>query len=428
MKSLKQELEDRGFLNQYTNDKVFSLFDSWKQKFYFWVDCSAPSMTIWNFVALMMAVHFMLAWNKCYLLVWWATSTIWNPSWKDKERPILPERQLSFNQKEIWEQFDRLVKNVEMTTGKKLEYEIINNYDFYKNMNILDFLKEVWKFMTVNWMISKDIVRKRINDPDKWISYAEFSYMLVMGYDYYYLFKNNWVILEVGGSDEWDWILSGIELISKKEHKEVYWVTNKLIVDSNWKKFGKSEWNAIWLDSKKTSSYEMYQYFINTLDEDVDRYLKLFSFLSIDEINKIIENHMKSPEKRKGQKLLAYNVVKIIHGEKDARNSNNISDLIFWWRNTDYILQTSSKGDMMNMYNELWGFKYNSENLFETIVKSGLANSNSEARNAIQSGAIYINERKLYKNEFNFEFNNFFINWFMFIRKWKNNFKLVIKK
>ncbi len=146
-------------------------------------------------------------------------------------------------------------------------------------MNVLDYLREVGRFMTVNWMISKDIVKKRITDPDKWISYAEFSYMLIMGYDYYHLWKHHNVTLEVGGSDEWDGILSGIELISKKEAGEVYGVTNALITDANGKKFGKSEGNAIWLDETKTSPYDMYQYFVNTHDDDVERYLKLFTFM-----------------------------------------------------------------------------------------------------------------------------------------------------
>ncbi|USN58108.1 MAG: tyrosine--tRNA ligase [Candidatus Peribacteria bacterium] len=255
-------------------------------------------MTIGNFVALQMAIHFMLAGNKCYLLVGGATSTIGNPSGKDKERPILTEEDLQKNQQGITKQFSLLVQNVEKQTGKTLQYEIVNNYDFFKDMNVLDFLREVGRFMTVNWMLGKDIVKKRVTDPDKWISYAEFSYMLIMGYDFYHLNKHHNVILEVGGSDEWDGILSGIELIQKKGGPEVYGVTNKLIVDANGKKFGKSEGNAIWLDTKKTSPYAMYQYFMNTLDADIERYLLLFSYLEEKEIKKIVENHMSAPENR----------------------------------------------------------------------------------------------------------------------------------
>lgn len=423
---LKSILTDRWFLHQYTKEKVFEIFSAWWKSFYFWVDCSASSMTIWNFVALQMAINFMLAWNKCYLLVWWATSTIWNPSWKDKERPILSEEDLRENQKWISNQFKILVWNVEKVTWKKLDYEVVNNYDFFKDMNVLDFLKEVWRFMTVNWMINKDIVKKRIEDPDKFISYAEFSYMLIMWYDFYYLNKNYWVILEVWWSDEWDWILSWIELTQKKLWKEVYWVTNKLILDSNGRKFWKSEWNAIWLDKEKTSPYAMYQYFINTLDEDLERYFKLFTFLSNNDIYSIVIEHNKEPELRKWQKVLWYKIIELIHWEDYAKSSQKISELLFWlWDKID-ILKELTDSEINIFFSELWWFKYEKENLFELAVKSWLSKSNSEVRNAISSGAIYINEKKI--SSFDYDFSDDFINWkLLLIRKWKKNFRLILK-
>ena len=424
--ALKKFLETRWFLHQFTNDKVFNEFDKWWKSFYFWVDCSSNSMTIGNFVALLMAIHFMLAWNKCYLLVWWATSTIWNPSGKDNERPILTEENLKNNQDWITKQFDLLIKNVGNITWKKLDYEIVNNYDFFKNMNILDFLKEVGRFMTVNWMINKDIVKKRITDPDKWISYAEFSYMLIMWYDFYHLYKEKDVILEVWWSDEWDWILSWIELVSKKLGKEVYGVTNKLILDANGKKFGKSEWNAIWLDKEKTSPYKMYQYFINTLDLDIERYLKLFTFLDDNEIKKIVSSHLENPEKREWQKLLAYKVVEIIHWAKDAKIAEKISELLFSDQDKIEIIKNSDKDELGSIFAELGWYTYNSENLFEMIVKSGLATSNSDARKTIESWAFYINEQKI--TDIKYDFSNDFINSVLLVKKWKKNFKLIINK
>ncbi len=427
MISLKKELEDRWFLHQYTDEKVFEIFEKWWNNFYFWVDCSSNSMTIWNFVALQMAIKFMLKWNKCFLLVWWATSTIWNPSWKDSERPILWKEILQANQKWIASQFDKLVKNVENITWKKLSYEIVNNYDFFKNMNILTFLKEVGRFMTVNWMMSKDIVKKRITDPNKFISYAEFSYMLIMWYDFYHLNKYNNVILEVWWSDEWDGILSWIELVWKKSNKEVYWVTNKLIMDANGKKFGKSEWNAIWLDENKTSPYQMYQYFMNSLDEDIWKYLKLFSFLEINEINEIVEKHFESPEKREWQKILAYKVVEIIHWTNEANLAKNISNFMFSG-SEDRIkfLESSTDHEIKTICNAIWGYEYKNENLFETIVKSWLAKSSSEVRQAIKSWAISINEERI--SDFNHDFSQSFINnKVLLIRKWKKNLKIIYK-
>ncbi len=426
MEKLKQDLECRWFLHQYTHEKVFEEFEKGWKNFYFWVDCSANSMTIWNFVALQMAIHFMLRWNKCFLLVGWATSTIWNPSWKDEERPILSEDDLVKNQAWIKKQFDLLVKNVEKITWKNLDYEIVNNYDFYKNMNVLDFLKEVWRFMTVNWMISKDIVKKRIQDPKKWISYAEFSYMLIMWYDFYHLYKNNSVVLEVGWSDEWDWILSGIELISKKTWNEAYGVTNKLIVDSSGKKFGKSEWNAIWLDKEKSSPYFMYQYFMNVSDDDIERFLKLFTYMSQEEIKEISEKHLEKPEKRSWQKLLAYKVVEIIHGKQEADLALKISDFMFWWWEKLNILKSLDDNELDTFKNAIWWFKYFWENLFDTITKSWLESSNSSARNSIKSWAIYINEEKI--EDINYDINsNFIDNKVVLIRKWKKNFKIVLK-
>jgi len=376
MLNLKEELENRGFLHQYTHEQVFDKFDKWWKKFYFWVDCSADSMTIWNFVALQMAIRFMLKWNKCFLLVGWATSTIWNPSWKDSERSILTEEDLVKNQDWIAKQFDLLVKNVENITWKKLDYEIVNNYDFFKNMNVLDFLKEVWRFMTVNWMMWKDIVKKRISDPKQFISYAEFSYMLIMGYDFYHLFKNEWVTLEVGWSDEWDWILSWVELVSKKTWSEVYGVTNKLIMDSNGKKFWKSEWNAIWLDKSKSSPYFMYQYFINANDDDIEKFLKLFTYINEEEIDEIVTKHMESPEQRVGQEILAYKVVEIIHWKVEANLALKITEFMFWKLDKLKTLKKLTSEELEVFRNAMWGFYYENENLFEIIVKSDLAKSN----------------------------------------------------
>ena len=426
MKKLKQELEDRGFLHQFTNEEVFEKFDKWGEKFYFGVDCSADSMTIGNFIALQMTIYFMLRWNKCFLLVWWATSTIWNPSWKDKERPILTEENLVNNQTWITKQFSLLVKNVEKISWKKLDYEIVNNYDFFKDMNVLDFLKDVWRFMTVNWMINKDIVKKRISDPKQFISYAEFSYMLIMGYDFYYLNKNKWVILEVGWSDEWDWILSWIELTFKKTWKEVYWVTNKLITDANWKKFGKSEWNAIWLDKNKSTTYFMYQYFMNTNDNDIERYLKLFTYIDDVVIDEVVKKHLQAPELREGQKLLAYKVVEIIHWTGEADMAKNISDFMFTSVDRVEVLKSSNKDEIISFYNAIKGFEYTGENLFETIVKSWLAKSNSEARQSIQSWAIYINEQKISDNNYDVS-SNFIWKNVLLLRKWKKNLRLIIK-
>ena len=431
MKNLRQDLEERGFLHQFTDEKVFDLFEKWWQKFYFWVDCSADSMTIGNFVALMMAIHFMRRGNKCYLLVGGATSTIWNPSGKDDERPILTEQDLAKNQAGIAAQFKRLTDNISSLTWDKLEYEVVNNYDFHKDLNVLDYLKEVGRYVTVNWMIGKDIVKKRITDPDKFISYAEFSYMLIMGYDYYYLWKHMGVTLEVGWSDEWDGILAGLELVSKKDGWQVYGVTNKLIMDANGKKFGKSEWNAVWLDENKTSPYAMYQYFMNTLDADVERYLKLFTFDTDENIKTIVDKHNSAPEKRYGQYALAQKVVNMIHGEDQSILVQLISDILFSKdidAKKDKILSiwTLSDENFDKFCKEMGSIEYTDQNLFGLFIESWLEKSGGTTRQSLSSGALYINEQKLTDNHYDFS-GDFIDNKFLLIRKGKKNFRIVKK-
>jgi len=426
MKHIKNDLEDRWFLHQFTHEKCFDEFNNGGKSFYLWVDCSANSMTIGNFIALMMAIHFALRGNKMYLLVGWATSTIWNPSWKDDERPILSEEDLAVNQAGIASQFKRLTNNISELTGKKIDYEIVNNYDFHKDMNVLDYLKEVGRFMTVNWMISKDIVKKRINDPDKFISYAEFSYMLIMGYDYYHLWKHNDVTLEVGGSDEWDGILSGIELVSKKEGAQVYGVTNKLITDVNGKKFGKSEGNAIWLDETKTSPYEVYQYFMNTHDDDVERYLQLFTFMWNDEISEIISNHSATPEMRTGQKILAYKVVEMVHGSDQAKVSEKITEFLFGTEDKLELLKWLNNEEFEIFYRDIWGLEYGEQNLFGLFIESWLEQSGSTARQTLWGGGMYINEVNI--TDGHYDFSDDFIDWkFLLLRKGKKNYRIVKK-
>lgn len=426
MIALKQDLENRGFLHQYTHEELFEKFEKWGEKFYFWVDCSANSMTIWNFVALMMAVHFMLRWNKCYLLVGGATSTIWNPSGKDTERPILTPEDLAENQKWIRAQFERLTANIAEITGKKLDYEVVNNYDFHKNMTSLDYLREIGRYVTVNWMLGKDIVKKRVTDPDKSISYAEFSYMLIMGYDYYYLWKHHGVTLEVGGSDEWDGILAGLELVQKKDNVSVYGATNKLIMDANGKKFGKSEGNAIWLDASRTSPYEMYQYFMNTLDDDIGRYLRLFSFLSMQEIQEIEAKHMSAPEKREWQKILARSVVTMAHGTKQAELAENVTEFLFGSADKLELLQQLDEDSFADFAAEIGSMKYNDQNLFGLFVDAGLEQSNGSARQSLSSWALYINEQKIEDSHYDAS-GDFIDEKFLLLRKGKKKYMLVLK-
>ena len=352
---------------------------------------------------------------------------IWDPGWKDSERNFLSEEILDTNQKKISSQISGILENLKSFTGINFKYGFVNNKDFYKDMNFLDFLREVWKYITVNSMISKDTVKSRIEDPSKSISYTEFSYQLLQWYDFCRLFKEDEVTLQIGWQDQWWNLLTGTELIRKKYDSEVHALTWPLITDSTGKKFGKSEWNAMFLDKTKTSPYFIYQYFMNTSDEDIAKYMKMLTLLETEEVEEIVKKHLQNPEKREWQRLLAYKIVEIIHSDNEARTSEKISELMFWIGDKVEIIKNSDKNEIESIYKEIWWYNYMGENLFEMIVKSGLATSNSDARKTMESWAFYINEQKIIDIKYDFS-NDFINNEYLLVRKWKKNFKLIIKK
>ena len=352
---------------------------------------------------------------------------IWDPGGKDAERSFLSEETLRHNETCIGNQFKTILQGLEQSTWKKMNFDIVNNYDFYKWVSYLDFLREVGKYHTVNQMMSKDTVKKRIEDPDKSISYTEFSYMLLQGFDFYTLFRDRGVSLQVWGQDQWGNLVTGVELIRKKAEKETFVFTWPLMVDSSGKKFGKSEGNALFLDRNKTSPYKIYQYFINTLDSDVERFLKILTLLEIDEIAKIISEHMKSPDKRLGQKKLAYEVVKIIHSEKDVEMCEKISDFLFGEADKLEMIQHLKKDELEVFFTEIGGVEYIWQSLFELFVQSGLEQTNSTARQTLQWGGMFINEKKIEDGKYDFS-GDFIDGKFLLLRKGKKNYKLVIKK
>lgn len=426
MKTLKQELEDRWLLYQFSNEEIFKKLDAWEGSFYCGFDPTADSLHLWNFIGFMVAIHIMRRGNKYIALTWWATGMIGDPGGKESERTFLSMDDLDNNQKKISAQISWVLENLKNFTWNDFRYDFVNNKDFYTGMWYLDFLREVGKYITINVMMSKDTVKKRIEDPNQSISYTEFSYMLLQGYDFCKLFKDDWVSLQIWGQDQWWNLVTGTELIRKKYDWDSYALTWPLITDSTGKKFGKSEWNAMFLDKNKTSPYFIYQYFMNTSDEDISRYMKMLTLIETEEIDEIVANHMKAPENREWQKLLAYKVVEIIHWTAEADLALRISDFMFGSDDRVEVLKWLSDDEISTFANAMWGFKYSEENLFETIVKSGLEKSNSNARQAVQSWAIYINEEKI--EDFNFDVSSSFINDKVFlIRKGKKNFRIIMK-
>lgn len=423
MPSIKQELENRWLVYQTSNENLFDIYEKWNQALYCGFDPTADSLHLGNFIGFMTAVHFMRKGNKYIAIVGGATGMIWDPGGKDAERSFLDEETLRKNEQAIRKQIGHILKNIEEVTGQKLQYEVINNYDFFKDMSILDFLRNVWKYVTVNNMIKKDTVRKRIEDPDKSISYTEFSYMLLQGYDFYKLFKDYGVKLQIGWQDQWWNLVTWIELIRKKLDQEAYALTFPLITDSNWKKFGKSEWNAIWLDPNKTSPFKLYQFLINTTDEDVERYLKILTLMDMKQIQEVVKKHFEKPENRYGQKVLAYKVTQIIHGTEQADLAEKLSEFLFWTENKLDILASLDHKQLETFQKEVWGKKYEGEDLLDLLVNTGLTPSRGQAKKDIKAGAIYLNEKKVENLDQDIEF----INNIALLRKGKKKYAIISK-
>lgn len=426
MKPIKQELEDRGLLYQNTNDKIFELIDAGQANFYCGFDPTADSLHLWNFIGFMVATHIMRRGNTYTALTWGATWMIGDPGWKNSEREFLGMDALDKNQEAISKQISEIAANMKNFTGDDLHVEFINNKVFYENMNFLDFLREVGKFITVNVMMSKDTVKKRIEDPSQSISYTEFSYQLLQGYDACRLFQDKNVVLQIGGQDQWGNLVTGTELIRKKYDEDAYAMTWPLITDSSGKKFGKSEGNAMFLNKNKTSPYFIYQYFMNTSDEDISRFMKMLTLIETEEIDRIVADHMAQPELRAGQKILAFKVVEIVHGTREAELAEQITEFMFGSGDKVSQLSELSSEDLSTYQNAMGGFDYSEENFFELIVKSGLAKSNSEARNSVSSGAISINGNKITDSKYDFS-GDFLDNGSLLLQKGKKNLRIIKK-
>ena len=381
--SLANELRERGFIYQFSTENLEDILDK-KRTIYLGVDPNADSIHVGHLVTYMLAYHLVQAGHKLILLVGGATALIGDPSGKDQERPYQEKDDVAKNALSLTKQIENLLKidNIEM----------VNNYDWFSEMNVMEFLRETGKHFTVNNMIRKDSVAKRIQS-ENGISFTEFSYTLLQGYDYFYLNKEKGCDLQIGGSDQWGNIVSGIELIRRKTSKEVYGITVPLILDkSTGKKFGKSEGNAVWLDAEKTSPYVFYQFWLNMNDVDVLSNLKLFTILNLDEIAKL-ENEIKTyPEQRLAQKTLAYEMTKFVHGEITAKEVKIISEILF---SGEGIEGLDELGKEM-ILREAPSFNvYESMGLVDILVDSKLAKSKREAREFIENGAVSIDNDKI---------------------------------
>ena len=428
--TLREEREQRGLVYQFSDEALFDLYNKWGQKFYIWFDPSADSLQIWNMFSVMAAIHLMKYWNKCYFLVWWATGRIWDPSWKNAERSYLSPEQLEYNQNKIYWQLKTFLENINQNYDIKFDYEMVNNYDFIKDMSYLDFLKEVWKYITVNYMISKESIRKRIEDPELSITYAEMSYMLIQWFDFLSLYEKYGVRLQLGWSDQrWN-VTTWMDLISKKlwdDAEKAYCLTIPIITDANWKKYGKSEWNAVWVDRTKNSPYYVYQLFLNSDDSLIEKLLKVFSLKSLEEIDAIVKKHNEAPELRYGQKELATWVTEVLFGKQAVKEVEKITEILFANENKMELISKldSNEIEALREATNWMKIEWDEFRILDLCTQSWLTESNWEAKKMIQSWAIYCNEEKISDIQKVISKSDA-VNWVLLLRKGKKVNKAIL--
>ena len=365
-----EELEWRGVVKDISSPDLKDKLNNEKLTFYLGTDPTADSLHIGHYASFVTAKRLAMHGHKPIILVGGATGLIGDPR-PTAEREIISKEKVAENIKGLTKQVTKLLD------GKA---KVVNNYDWTKDVTFLDFLRDIGKYINVNYMLNKDIISRRL---DTGITYAEFSYTLLQGFDFLHLFNNENCVLQAAGSDQWGNITTGIELIRKIEGKEAYGFTMPLILDSTGKKFGKSEGNALWLDKEKTSPYKIYQYLINSEDSKVVEYLKVFTFLSREEIESLEKDTLEHPELRKAQKALAYEVVKDFHGVEEAEIARKTSEEVF------------SKGySEEGMPSENIKLEDNT-NILDLLVLSKIAPSKSEARRLVQGNGISINGEKV---------------------------------
>jgi tyrosyl-tRNA synthetase len=378
--TLSEELLWRGQIKDKTFDTPAWL-DSPKT-FYLGVDCSSDSMTIGNLAVFMTARRLLEAGWKTILLVGGATSLIGDPGGKESERDLKTREEIQKNVAGIKAQVQRLFADK--------DFMLVDNYDWFKDIGYLEFLRDIGKHYSMTELLQRDFIATRIGEGGSGISYAEFSYSLIQGYDYWHLNKEHGVELQLGGSDQWGNMLSGVPLIRKKENKEVHALSTPLVINkTTGVKFGKSEDGAVWLDEKLTSVYKFYQFWLNADDEGVEEYLKVYTLLSKAELEKVMVEFENDKANRLAQKTLAYEVTKIVHGQDKADAVVNASGVLFGQEN--FLSVGDKEVDVLR--GELPGVPA-SDDLYQMLVDTGLAVSKSEARNFHAAGAISINGEK----------------------------------
>ncbi len=380
---LSEELTARGFVNQFSAESLGTILDEEKRTVYLGIDPTADSAHLGNLVTWMLLSHLHKGGHKVIFLVGGGTGMIGDPK-PDAERVLVESEELKRRVSCLAEQAKNLLGSNEIT--------FVDNLEWLGELGLIAFLRDIGKHFTVNELVKKDAIAKRM-EGEVGISYTEFAYPLLQAYDYLELNRRYSCDLQIGGSDQWGNIIAGVDLIRRKEQKTAYALTVPLIVDkATGKKFGKSEGNAVWLDAEKTSPYAFYQFWLNSSDESVVDYLKLFTFLSLEEIASIEQDFANDKSSRLAQKRLAFAVTALVHGEEVAVAAERVSGILFGGATLSGL--NDKEKEMLKQNAPTFG-EYKGKNVIDVLVESGLASSKREAREFVEGGAVSLNGEKV---------------------------------
>ena len=378
--TLYEDLKWRGLIQDISDEKLIDKLNNESLTFYIGTDPTADSMHIGHYSSFLISKRLAKAGHKPLLLVGGATGLIGDPK-PTAERPMISKEEVENN-------FKGLKKQAEDIFG----FEVVNNYDWTKDINVIDFLRDYGKYFNINYMLAKDKVKSRM---ETGITYAEFSYMILQALDFMHLYETRGCTLQVAGSDQWGNITSGIELTRKKLGKELYGMVMPLVTDSNGVKFGKTEGNALWLDKNKTSSYELYQYLINLEDSMIIEYLKKLTFLSKEEIEELEKKHNCNPHLREAHKALAREVITDLHGKEEYEKAVKISEALFSGN-----VSSLSKDEILMCFKDVPSFNVKEGvKLIDMLVDNKICTSKREAREFLKASSISINDKKVTEEE-----------------------------
>lgn len=383
--NLSEELQWRGFYNHATFASPTEL-DEREYTLYLGTDPTADSLHVGHLAVYMLVRRFLDHGHKVVLLVGGGTGVVGDPGGRTDERNLISLDQVAKNKAALAAQVSKLFD------GK--DFTLVDNYDWLKDVNVLEFLRDCGKYFSMSQLVQRDFIANRMGEGGSGISYAEFSYTLLQGYDYWYLHNNLGVNLQIGGSDQWGNILSGVDLIRKKEGNAVHGMTAPLVINkSTGRKFGKSEGGAIWLDPNKTSAYKFYQFWLNVDDESVVDYLKLFTLLGREEIDAIAENHAINPGARSAQKRLAHEVTELVHGRERAESVLRVTEVLFGTADFDEL----SNEDLDNLSQEVPVVE-TGLGLVDILINAGAAKGRGEARRLIEAGSVSVGGQKAHED------------------------------